>query len=250
MEVPPDPVWDLILAGRYEEAWRLHQEQGRENALPDRLFLTRGCDILCCLGRFEEATQAIKEADRLASEEHPGFRLLGHVAVTQWLASDAEGAMESLESCIAGLRSGKIGYSDGIGGGDVALLSFAIAVLEKAPDFRALALGFLEEMPRYPPPDSWPVPLCRFALGRLAFPEVLQAASGWKSLRISIARSRKDVLIRRQVAQALFYRGIERYDAEDWSPACELFEGCVRLNCPIDEEWHLARALAERLRDR
>ena len=192
----------------------------------------------------------MEEADRLTSEELPGSRLLGYVAVTQWLASDAEGAMASLESCIAGLRSGKIGYGDAIGGGDVALLSFAIAVLEKAPDFRALALGFLEEMPRVPPSDTWPVPLCRFALGRLAFPEVLKAASGRKSLRASIARSRKDLLTRRQVAQALFYGGIERYDAEDWSAAREFFEGCVRLNCPVDEEWYLARALAERLRDR
>lgn len=79
--VPPDPVWDLVDAGQFEAARRLHHEQDRAYLHTEWLFLARDSDMLCGLGRFEDATQAIREADRLVSEEVPGLRLLSNVAV-------------------------------------------------------------------------------------------------------------------------------------------------------------------------
>ncbi len=242
-----DPVWELVEAGRYEEARRLHQETGRREDGHERHFLLRDGDLLCYLGEFEVATQDYIKADAIECVAAPGSRCLDRIGIAQWLAGHPDRAIQTLETCVAGLESDRINYARAFGGSDVGLLLFALSALEENPNSRARAIDFISQLLPGVKPFDWPAPLCRFVIGRIEFPQLLGESSGRRNLKPAVRLARKHPLTCRQVTQALSYGGVRSYEDRDRTTALDLFETCVGLNAIIEDEWLLARALCQRL---
>src|SRR5437867_7041860 len=125
-----DDAWNLIKAGRYDEAARQlahHIDTGIDVELSH--FANKAVAELAA-GRPLEAESTLKQGQAFAElDEHSrGSNLLLRLSEVQWLNGHVEDAVISLMSRIQGLKDGSVQFADAAGGGKEGLILYCYGV--------------------------------------------------------------------------------------------------------------------------
>jgi tetratricopeptide (TPR) repeat protein len=252
--------WELIPAGRYEEALSGLNELRRTGVDYDwRTAGERGTALLC-LRKYEDAISAYDEANRMArGEERQRLRRIGKdssnglaepflidLGASQWLADRKGAAVETWQRAVSGVLDGTIFMGDMAGAVTQGLLLWFAGISMGRPDIAKEATKYLANRARRSRIKLWPGPLALLVMERVTASSVLTEKFGSDDLDRLSDRAAGDLLTRREFSQFLFYCAMAHRAKGDATHCKELLGRCVRLKNPIIEiEWYLARGELE-----
>jgi hypothetical protein len=212
--------WDLVLAGRYEEALdQLRNEYARDKKAPT---LNNMGIVYLCVGDPANAKTAFDAVIERNPERGGCFDLAG---VARWLLGDHRGAVE------VWLASVDHHYQDASGGVDIALLLYFASVRDPGVYSHDQARKLLIRRVKSGWAKNWPGPLGRFVLREIDYKMVLD-----------LATFPQPQVMERQLAQVEFYRGVVSLERRDASGFRYGMERCISAhNTILLPERYLAR---------
>jgi hypothetical protein len=223
-------VWDLIFAGRYEEARLAADEEFRQTS---DLFPLRGkVTALLCLGRYCEAATLCEEIIGMSHYTISGdFISRG---VSEWLDGREEAAI------VAWRDGSRAQLDDAAGGVTIPLLLFFASIKRSDQALRKSSEAALRQRCKGRAIRNWPGPVARFITGDLDEAELIAAMSDPVALK------------ERQSCQAEFYIGIVRLALGDQRGHVEfLARSCAHHPVSLLEcEYFLAHAELKAVRER
>jgi hypothetical protein len=186
-------VWDLIVAGNFEEACHAADREAGESL--SILPLRNKVFALLCLWRHQDAVDICEEIiRRQQGDTDSDFIFLG---VSLWLLRQLKKAITTWES------ASQTVYTDAAGGIEVPLLLFYAGVRCEDPLLREQADRQLRKLGKRKAAGNWPGPIAHFVLNELSEQQLLEKTS-------------KQPLVRaKQRCQAAFFRGVVRLLNDD-----------------------------------
>lgn len=243
-----DP-WDLLDEHRYHEAHAIFDQIARYNRCNSKLGFANRATVNLFLNRLPEALADYTQANQLAREEEAtggkSSPYLEKIAAVQWLLGERDAAIETAQSSVRGLLSGEIQYADSAGGASNGLLLWYMAITKADIAIRDYAERFLQKLAKKSRIQYWPGPLALLALGKKTAEEILRER--WSTSDLDEltrqAPTKKNLLKRRELVQALFYWATSLRKANHEEQCLALFSRCVSIPNPlgIEEEWYLAQ---------
>jgi len=233
---------ELLWAHRYAEAAGICERQLREN--PDDLVALSGhATAALCLGRLQEALEEHKRIDALQRPDLKGSA--GHeetIGAILWLLGRRDEAIATIWDVVRGIQDGSIVYADLAGGVSPGLMLLYAAVTHRDAAARAGSLEYLSGRAESRRVKYWPGPAALFVLGRTSEEALLMDVCGSADPKKCIRRARTNLLMRRELVQALFCIAT-RWRGEGAEDRCaEYMRMCASLENPIvEEEWYLAQ---------
>ena len=238
-----DPVWDLVDAGKYSEAYDLHTALGCDKGLAEWQYLLRRSELLALNEQYDDAVTAAARADEIVLALNLGVRLLWKVGLYKWLDGDAKEGIRALAEQVRGIISKEITYTDAIGGGNVALLLWALARIEGDIELAGSAVKFMRRLTISSHEAVWPRPICRFVLDELDQRHLMSFATGKDKIKEAAARAKKNEIAKLQYCQSIFYCAIKSASDAEMSTANDLFEEVVRFGYLSNSEWLISREI-------
>jgi len=237
-----DP-WHLISAHRYEEAVAAYDAKLATG--DDLQGANRAIALLCC-GRLFGALEGFATANDIARQSRATPKsapYLKHMGTVLWLMGHRSVAKELYRSAADGIRFGTIAYTDAAGGVGQGLLLWYAGVTTKDQNATEHALDYLTRLAKKSRIKLWPGPLAQFVLGRQSLKELLRESFNTDGLPQITERAKSDILVRRELIQALFLLGTQRRKRGDKDGCRRAFQQCAQLANPhVDQEWYLAAA--------
>jgi len=234
---------ELLFAHRYPEAVEAYQSHLRQH--PEQNYHGGLGDALLCTGNFSDAAAAFRTANDIEHRElKESSPFINQIGTAMWLAGDKRGAMTEWRRAVDGILDGSIQYGNMAGGASQGLLLWYAAVTLKDSGEHEYALKYLDRLKRKKVylAEAWPRPVVAMVLGEKSLPEILASGIGSPDLGTCIQVARTDLLKRRFLFQALFYRACREREAGNESACMEKMRACFHLENPIIEvEWYLAR---------
>jgi tetratricopeptide (TPR) repeat protein len=239
-----DP-YELVLAHRYEEALAAYDaglSPGKGRTAPD---VANRATVLLLLGRLPEALAEYRRANQLMSRLDPAA-YFNEIGTVLWLMGKREEAMDIWRTEIDDTLNGTASYGDFAGGVSQGLLLWYGGVTMRDAAMQQYAKGYLHNRCTRIEISRYPGPIAKFALGRIPFEDVLDAATGTRTLHDAVNRAKRDLLKRRELVQAIFYLATSKREAADEHGCIETMALCASLENPtVENEWYLARHEAE-----
>jgi hypothetical protein len=243
-----DP-WNLLHQHRYHEAYTLFDIFVWNTRCETRLDFANRAGAYVFLDRLTEALADYSQANQLAREDKAtggkSSSYLEKIAAVHWLMGNRDTAIEVAQSSVQGLLSGQINYADLAGGASNGLLLWYMAITKADIAVRDYAEKFLQKLSERSRIKYWPGPLALLALEKKTAEEILRERWSTSNLDelIGQAPSKKNLLKRRELVQALFYWATGLRKANHEEQCLALFSRCVSIPnpCGIEMEWYLAQ---------
>jgi tetratricopeptide (TPR) repeat protein len=235
--------WDLVFKHRYNEAVSIYEQQLSDKTNDNNWFAEMGTALLSA-GRLNEALLAFQRAQSISSAKGADSEgdYLEEIATTFWLMGEKVKARDTLYRAVNGISRGKFKYADSSGGAGAGLLLWYVGVTMSDSEAERHARTFLKDLSDRPRIQYYPGPIALYILDKCSFCELLTEAAGVAELSEAIVGARKDLLVRRQLCQALFYDSVLARTKGDEQGCLEQLHRCHSLENPIlENEWYLAR---------
>ena len=202
---PRDPDWELVEAGRYEEAAARYLALARERTHSIPYWRNRAIALLA-LQRHLDAHDAFAESDRVELTRNPLHgRALAEMGVCLWLADRRHDALPLVMENLDLRMKNKLTYGDAAGGAWEGLIAYYVGVSFPNPDVVAKALKHLKKIVTRKRRRGWPRPIAEYLINAGSFETMLLEASEAADLETAVAHARIDKLSSRQLSEALFY---------------------------------------------
>jgi hypothetical protein len=164
------------------------------------------------------------------------------IGAVQWLLGLRQEAIQTFRASVDGILNRTIKFADLAGGVSQGVLLWYTGGSAPDASAREYALKYLTKLAKRSRIEYWPGPLARLVLDQVDFAFVLEKATGMRELQPSVDLTKGDLLKRRQLVQALFYRGVQARSLGHESECQDWMRRCFELENPIIElEWYLAR---------
>jgi hypothetical protein len=259
-----DP-WKLAFAHRGREAVAAMNRFVRREPGDYLHHANRGI-LYLFLDRLDEAFADFAQARELHLRSVPEGEgaYSRDLATVEWLRGNKAEAIREVRSAVDGILDGTITYADFAGGVGPGLLLWFMGLRADDAEAAQYALKYLKKLSKRRKIKSWPGPLALYALGKLSFEDVLyevggphdeamytnvdgvlcrmDTLGGSRDLATVRRWAETDLLRRRQLCRALFYRGVKSLSEGDAKGYAWWMGECCALENPILEmEWYIAR---------
>jgi hypothetical protein len=225
-------AWELIQAGRYEEAI---EACTRELAVRvDPFVYGRRSMAHLLAGHLAEARNdllASAQFDRAPRMRHGLYsdHVLLMLGVIDWLAGDRPAAARQWHTAVSALEQSMVEYTDACGGGRAGSLLMFAAVHLSDHSLERLAVALFRKLSRRITIESWPGPIVEYYLGTRAEESLLASVSSTPILR------------ERELCQATFAVAVSRLRAGDEAGYRASIARAAAIPAIQELESHLAR---------
>lgn len=234
----------MLFSHRYAEAAKVYRTQ-LESKPDDSGLLSAHAIAMLALGRYEEALKDSRRANAIANAELKGQTqpYIERIGSILWLLRRRDEAIQTFRSGVDGIINGSIKYADNAGGVSHGLLLWYAAVSADNAEANRHALKYLAKLAKKSRIEYWPGALALYVIGVKPQEDVILEVCGSSELHEAFSRAKNDLLVRRRLAQSLFYFATrERERGHEDLCRCGMVQ-CASLENPIlENEWYLARA--------
>jgi tetratricopeptide (TPR) repeat protein len=235
---------EMLFSHRYAEAAKVYKTQ-LESKPDDSGLLSAHAIAMLALGRYEEALKGSRRANAIANAELKGETqpYIERIGSILWLLGRRDEAIQTFQSGVDGIINGSIKYADNAGGVSHGLLLWYAAVSADNVEASRHALNYLGKLAKKSRIDYWPGALALYVIGAKLEEDVILEVCGARQLHEAFNRAKNDLLVRRRLAQSLFYFATrEREKGHKNQCQCGMVQ-CASLENPIlENEWYLACA--------
>lgn len=218
--------WDLVKAGRFDEAVGELTDELSATPAPWR-YSNRGIAYIN-LGALDRARDDFNAAEHASTTRGDSYRL--KLATVQWLQGLEADAVKTWIDVVRDLDGNRITYTDAAGGVESPCMLWFAGVRLAKTELCEIATKSLRKMLGRKQAKCWPGVLGRLVLGQAAPAEAREAVSTVPILR------------ERQLCQAEFYIAWTSLMEENKSACLEALDQSARLgDALLEMELYLAR---------
>lgn len=211
---------------------------------PEYLAVASRSIRLLSEGKLGEALIGYERAQELCGHHIKTAGYLMRIGTIQWLLGRQMKAVATFRASVDGVLDGSIEFADLAGGVSQGLLLWYAGVTRRDEESETHALEYLRKLSKNARRmQCWPGPLALFVLGQKSETDALADLRNARNLGELVKLAENDLLLRRELCQALFYFGVRKRSEGNEGACQEMMVQCANLENPlIENEWYLARA--------